>query len=124
MLTTRYLDLELFGTLNFFLCPLDILQSLRLKSRSSRLYVFCREGALKNFAKFTGKHQCQRPFFKKVAGLLRKRLWNWCFPVNLAKFLRTPFLTEHLRWLLLEILLLISNLDMLNFLLYQTSFSC
>ena len=24
-----------------------------------------------------------------------------CFPVNFAKFLRTPFLTEHLRWLLL-----------------------
>ena len=25
-----------------------------------------------------------------------------CFPVNFAKFLRIPFLTEHLRWLLLE----------------------
>ena len=24
-----------------------------------------------------------------------------CFPVNFAKFLRTPFFTEHLRWLLL-----------------------
>ena len=24
------------------------------------------------------------------------------FPVNFAKFLRTPFLTEHLRWLLLN----------------------
>ena len=26
-----------------------------------------------------------------------------CFPVNFAKFLRTPFLKEHLRWLLLFI---------------------
>ena len=26
-------------------------------------------------------------------------LWHRCFPVNFAKFLRTPFLTEHLRWL-------------------------
>ena len=26
-----------------------------------------------------------------------------CFPVNFAKFLRTPILTEHLRWLLLHI---------------------
>ena len=25
-----------------------------------------------------------------------------CFPVNLAKFLGTPFLTEHIRGLLLE----------------------
>ena len=33
--------------------------------------------------------------------LLKKRLWQRCFPVNFAKFLRTPFLTEHFRWLLL-----------------------
>ena len=35
-------------------------------------------------------------FFNKVAGLrpatlLKKRLWHRCFPVNLAKLLRTPF---------------------------------
>ena len=29
------------------------------------------------------------------------RVWHRCFPVNFAKLLRTPFLTEHLRWLLL-----------------------
>ena len=34
--------------------------------------------------------------------LLKKRLWHSCFPVNFAKFLRTPILTEHLRWLLLQ----------------------
>ena len=32
---------------------------------------------------------------------LKKRLWHRCFPVNFAKFLRTSFLIEHLRWLLL-----------------------
>ena len=37
--------------------------------------------------KFTVKHLCQSLFL--------------CFPVNFTKFLRTPFLTEHLRWLLL-----------------------
>ena len=68
--------------------------------------VFCRKGVLRNFAKFTGKHLCQSLFFNKVAGLrsvtlLKKRLWHRCFPVNFAKFLRIPFLTEHLRWLLL-----------------------
>ena len=32
--------------------------------------------------------------------LLKKRFWHRCFLVNFTKFLRTPFLTEHL-WLLL-----------------------
>ena len=32
---------------------------------------------------------------------LKKRLWYRCFPVKFGKFLRTSFLTEHLRWLLL-----------------------
>ena len=36
----------------------------------------------------------------RPATLLKKRLWHMCFPMNFAKFLRTPFLTEHL-WLLL-----------------------
>ena len=36
---------------------------------------------------------------------LIKRLWHRCFPMNFAKFLRTPFLTEHLRWLLLTLIL-------------------
>ena len=35
------------------------------------------------------------------ATLLKKRLWYKCFPVNFAKFQRTPSLKEHLRWLLL-----------------------
>ena len=37
--------------------------------RSSRQAVFCKEGVLRNFAKFTGKHLCQSLFFDKVAGL-------------------------------------------------------
>ena len=61
--------------------------------RSSRPEVFYEKGVLRNFTKFTGKHLCQR----------KKRLWHRCFRVNFAKFLRTPFLTEHLRWLLLPI---------------------
>ena len=32
---------------------------------------------------------------------LKKWIWHSCFPVSFAKFLRIPFLTEHLRWLLL-----------------------
>ena len=41
----------------------------------------------------------QSLFFNKAAGL---RLRHRCFPVNFVKFLRTPFLTEHVRWLLLK----------------------
>ena len=33
-----------------------------------------------------------------------KRLLHRCFPVNLAKFLRTPFFKEHSRWLLLSLM--------------------
>ena len=56
-----------------------------------------KKGVLRNFTKFTGKHLCQSLFFNKVAGvtlvtLLKKRLWHRCFPVNVVKFLRTPFL--------------------------------
>ena len=53
--------------------------------------MFFKIGVCKNFANFTGKHlwcSLQRRFF----------------PVKLAKFLRKPFLKEHLQWLLLYIL--------------------
>ena len=76
-----------------------------------------KNGVLKNFAKFKGKRLCQSLFLNKVAGLifetfetarvkrgqlykfskirpatlLKKRLWHRCYPMNFAKFLRTPF---------------------------------
>ena len=69
--------------------------------RSSCPEVFFKKSVLRNFAKFTRKHLCQRLFFNKVAGLwpatiLKKRLWYRCFPVNFVNFLRAPFFTEHL----------------------------
>ena len=73
--------------------------------RSSRPEVFYKKGVLTNFAKFTGKHLCQSLFFY----LIKKRLWHRCFPVNFAKFLRTLFLKEHLRWLLLRLAHLIPS---------------
>ena len=62
--------------------------------KSSRPGVFGKKGVLRYFTKFTGKYLCQSLYFNKVAGLRR-------IPVNFAKFLKTPFLIEHLRWLLL-----------------------
>ena len=67
--------------------------------RSSCREVFCKKGVLKNFAKFTGNRLCQS--LPEFANLLKKRLWHKCFPLNIANFLRTPFLIGHLQWLLL-----------------------
>ena len=58
--------------------------------------MFYEKGALINFKKFTGKHQCHSLFVNKVAGLraatlLKKKLWHR-FPVDFAKFLRIPYL--------------------------------
>ena len=79
------------------------LGSCQTFTRSSRPEVFCKKGVITNFVKFTGKHVCKSLSFLtklqacKVAGLipatlLKKTLWHSCFPVNFAKFLRTPFL--------------------------------
>ena len=34
----------------------------------------------------------------------KKRLWYRCFPMNFAKFLRTPFFVEQLWWLILDLI--------------------
>ena len=39
------------------------------KLRSSRPEVFCKKGALRNFAKFTEKYLCRSLVFNKIAGL-------------------------------------------------------
>ena len=75
------------------------------KYRSSRLEVLRRKDVLRKFRKIHRKTPVS--WFNKVAGLrpvtlLKKRLWHRCCPVNFSKFLRTPSLTEHLRWLLLK----------------------
>ena len=49
------------------------------------------------------ENTCARvSFLIRPTTLLKWRLWHRCFPVNFAKFVRTPFFTEHLRWLLLR----------------------
>ena len=42
---------------------------LFLKYTSSCTEVFFKKGVLRNFQKFTGKHQCQNFYFNKVAGI-------------------------------------------------------
>ena len=66
--------------------------------RSCCLQVFFK-GVLKNFTK---KHQCRSLFLRKLQAynFKKKQLLHRCFPVNIAKFLRTAVI-EHLWWLLL-----------------------
>ena len=53
----------------------------------------------KSSRKDTRKIRSSHP---QPATLLKKRLCHRCFPANFAKLIRTPFLTEHLQWLLLK----------------------
>ena len=69
----------------------------RNPARSSHGRCSVRKGVLRNFEKLTGKHLRQSLLFDKFAGqrpatLLKKRVWQRRFPMNFAKFLRTPFL--------------------------------
>ena len=69
-------------------------------NRSSRLRCSVRKDVLSNFAKFTGNTCARVSILLKLqvwpATLLKWRLWRRCFPVNFAKFLRTPFFRTHL----------------------------
>ena len=84
------------------------------KDRSSRPELFCKNGVLKNFLKFTGTHLCWSLLFNKVVGLRlassskklstlwKKSLRQRCFLLNFSKFFRNSIFIEHLRWLLLQ----------------------
>ena len=73
---------------------MELLSILKISSQ----VVFCKKVALKCFLKIYKKTPVPKP-----ATLLKKRLWYRWFPVNFAKFLRTPFFIERLRWLLLNL---------------------
>ena len=58
--------------------------------------MFFKIGVPKNFVVFTEKQLCWSLFLNKVAGLkaynfIKKRLQHTCFPVSIAKFLKTFF---------------------------------
>ena len=86
---------------------------IELFHRNSPSSYYCVSGAVvrrcsvkKVFLAISQNSQKNRLFFNKVARLrpatlLKKSLWHRCFSVNFAKFLRTAFFAEHLRWLLL-----------------------
>ena len=72
-----------------------------------------RIGVIRDLAIFTEKYLCKKSLFHKVAGLqafIKIRLQHRCFLVNIAKFLRKIFFIEHLWWLLLVDIFVISSI--------------
>ena len=69
--------------------------------------MFFKIGVLKYFIDFTGKRLRWSPFLIKLrtsrpAALLKRDSNAGVFLQKFAKFLRTPFFTAHLWWLLLD----------------------
>ena len=65
-----------------------------LKTRSSHQKCSIKEAILKNFAIFTGKRPCWSLFLTKLQTcyFMKRRLHHRYFPMDIAKFLRTPIL--------------------------------
>ena len=73
-----------------------IYHQIKISKRYNEQF-FNKTTVLKNFAKFTEKHLRWSLFLNKNVGLqswnsIKKRLQHRFFPVNIAKFLRTPVL--------------------------------
>ena len=88
-----------------------------LSFRSSHRRCSVKKGVLGNFPKFIGKHLCQIFFLIKLqtfrlATLIKETptlSQYWCFPVNIAKFLKTSILKNIYEQLLLYFLRLDSH---------------
>ena len=83
--------------LQYLIIPLKYQLSI-IKKNSERYneIVFYKKVILKNFTMFTEKPLCCSLFLNKNTGLqswnfIKKRLQHRFFPVNIARFLRTPF---------------------------------
>ena len=72
---------------------------MKLKNLEAVSQMFSVKKIFLKISQHSQENTCARVSFN----FIKKRLWRRCFPVICAKFLRIPFLTEHLRWLLLEI---------------------
>ena len=82
--------------------------------RSSRPDVLCEKGVLRNFAKFTG-NSCARVSFliklQAACNFIKKDTLAQVFSFEFSKFRGTPFFTEHLWWLLLNVQWILKSLE-------------
>ena len=91
--SVNYLIIELIQLLVKFQTSM-VLCSRFIMDKSSQQRCPIKKVVLKNFATFVGKHLCWSLFLIKLqaCNFIKKRLQHRDFPVNIAKFLRTPFL--------------------------------
>ena len=68
--------------------------------KNSRPEVFCKNGVLKNFPKFTGKHLCQglKP---EACKFIKNETLTQVFSSEFNELIKETFFVEHLWWLLL-----------------------
>ena len=90
---------------NINICIIIRKEDCWYNGRSSRPEVFCKKVFIE-ISQNSKENNCAKVFFSKAEGLrpatlLKKQPWRRYFPVNSAKFLRTHFLIEHIRWLFL-----------------------
>ena len=71
-------------------------------------------GILKNFTIFAEKHPCGTLFLIKLQAWRPITLTKRCFPVFIAKFLRTTLFIERLWWLLLYLFNKVTGLKTSN----------
>ena len=84
------------------ICCKLLMRKLKRSERSSHQMCSVRKCFLTNFAKFTGQHLCQSLFFNKIGGRGLKKTLVHLFSCKFQKFLKTPFLHNTSRRLLLE----------------------
>ena len=80
-------------------------QHVFIMFRSSRPDAFCKNLFLDISENSHQNTYATVSFLKQLqaesCNFIKKSFWHSCFPVNFVKFLRTPFIIEHLWWLLL-----------------------
>ena len=76
------------------------MSGMGMKSKSSHQRCSIQKAFLENFAIFTGIHLCRTVIWTHFF-FIKNRVQPGCFPVNIAKFLRTPILKDICEWLLL-----------------------
>ena len=87
----------------FVMCSFGVKLTIQIQKQPPEMCY--KKGVLKIFCKIHRKTPVSESLFNKVARLrpatlIKKKLWHKCFPVNFAKFLRTPFL-QNTPWRLL-----------------------
>ena len=103
----RVMNVKLINENNFLIIAVSKRDEMRysikffvFSFKSSRPEVFC-EKLFLEISQNSQENICARVSFLIRVTFLKQILWHRYFPVSFLKFIRTPFLIEHLEWLFL-----------------------